>query len=68
MVNLGTPAAGSIPPSANEVVIESQASGAGRAARRQRIQQLRENIETGQYCISAGDLADALLRSARHAN
>jgi len=68
MVNLGTSAADSIPPSANEVVVESQVLGAERAARRQRIQHLRETIETGQYCISAGDLADALLRAARRAN
>ena len=68
MVNLGTLAAGSIPPSANEVVVESQSPGAGRMARRERIQRLREAIEHGQYCISAGDLADALLRLARQAN
>ena len=68
MVNFGTSAAGSIPPSANEAVVEASAPSAGRAARRQRIQRLREAVESGQYCVSAGDLADALLRSARQAN
>ena len=68
MVNLGTSAAGSIPPSANEVVVESQSRGAGRAGRSQRIQQLRVAIENGQYSVSACDLADAVLRSARQAN
>jgi flagellar biosynthesis anti-sigma factor FlgM len=68
MVNFGTSVAGSIPPSANEVVLEASAPGAGREVRRQRIQQLREAIEGGQYRVSADDLADALLRSARQAN
>jgi anti-sigma28 factor (negative regulator of flagellin synthesis) len=68
MVNFGTSAAGSIPPSANEVVLEVSANGAHHDARRQRIHQLREAIEGGQYCVSAADLADAILRAARQAN
>jgi anti-sigma28 factor (negative regulator of flagellin synthesis) len=68
MVNLGTSAAGSIPPSANEVVVESSAPSAGRVARCQRIRRLREAIENGQYCVAAADLADALVRSARQPN
>ena len=65
MVNFGTSAAGSIPPSANEVVLEASAPGAQHEPRRHRIQQLREAIESGQYRVSAADLADALLRTAR---
>jgi anti-sigma28 factor (negative regulator of flagellin synthesis) len=40
----------------------------GGEVRQQRVRQLREAIEGGQYRISAGDLADALLRAARQAN
>ena len=68
MVNSATLATGSIPPSANEVVLEVSAQAAQHEARRNRIQQLREAIEGGQYRVSAGDLADALLRCARQAN
>lgn len=68
MVNSGTSAAGSIPLSVNEVVLETRASGTQHEPRRHRIQQLREGIESGQYRVSAGDLADALLRTARQAN
>ena len=68
MVNSGTSAAGSMPPSANEVVLAAPAPGAQREPRRHRIQRLREAIESGQYRVSAGDLADVLLRAARQAN
>lgn len=68
MVNFGTSAAASIPPSANEVVFAAPAPGAQHEPRRRRIQQLREAIESGQYRVSADDLADALLRTARQAN
>ena len=68
MVNFGTAAAGSIPLSVNEVVLEAPASRAQTELRRHRIQCLREAIESGQYHVAAGDLADALLRAARHAN
>ena len=68
MVNFGTSAAGSIPPSANEVVFEAPAFHAQAEFRRQRIRQLRDAIEGGPYHVSAGDLADAILRAARHAN
>jgi anti-sigma28 factor (negative regulator of flagellin synthesis) len=66
MVNFATSAAGSIPPSANEVVLK--ASAIGGEVRRQRVRQLREAIEGGQYRISTGDLADALLGAAHQAN
>lgn len=68
MVNFGTSAAASIPPSANEVLVEASAPGSERVARRERIQQLRDAIESGQYSVSAGNVADALLRSGRKAN
>ena len=68
MVNPGTSTAASIPPPANEVALETTASAAPRELRRQRIHWLREAIENGQYSVSAGDLADALLRSGREAN
>ena len=68
MVNSATLATGSIPPSATEVVLERPVPKAERELRRRRIQQLREAIESGQYRVSAGDLADALLRCARQAN
>jgi anti-sigma28 factor (negative regulator of flagellin synthesis) len=68
MVNFATPAAGSIPPSANVVAIDASAPSAGREGRRQRIQQLREAIGNGHYRVSADDLADAILRAARQAN
>jgi anti-sigma28 factor (negative regulator of flagellin synthesis) len=69
MVNFGTSVAGSIPPSAKQVVVETAAaSSAVHAPRRQRIQRLREVIEAGQYRVSAGELADAILRAARSAN
>jgi anti-sigma28 factor (negative regulator of flagellin synthesis) len=67
MVNFATSALGSIPPSANEVVLEAPACSA-HEARRHRIQQLREAIEGGQYRVAAGDLADAILRVSRQAN
>lgn len=67
MVNLGTSAAGSIPPSANEAC-EASAVTTQNDSRRQRIQQLRESIESGQYRVSAHNLADALIRAARQAN
>ena len=67
MVNLGTSATGSIPLSANEAC-EVSAGGTQNESRRQRIQQLRESIEGGQYRVSAHDLADALFRAARRAN
>jgi anti-sigma28 factor (negative regulator of flagellin synthesis) len=67
MVNFATSAAGSIPPSANEVC-EASAGGPQNESRRQRIQQLRESIESGQYRVSAHNLADALFRAARQAN
>jgi anti-sigma28 factor (negative regulator of flagellin synthesis) len=68
MVNFATSALGSIPPSANEVVLEAPACSAQHEARRHRIQQLREAIEGGQYRVAAGDLADAILRVSRQAN
>lgn len=66
MVNFETSATGSIPPSADEFVLE--VPGCERKLRQQRIQRLRERIESGQYRISAADLADAILRAARQAN
>jgi anti-sigma28 factor (negative regulator of flagellin synthesis) len=68
MVNFGTSAAASIPPSANEVVLEASAPTTRREPRRLRVRQLREAIEGGEYRVSAGDLADAILRAARQAN
>jgi anti-sigma28 factor (negative regulator of flagellin synthesis) len=68
MVNFATSAAASIPPSANEVVLEAPAPGAQHEPRRRRIQQLREAIEGGRYRVSTGDLADAILRASRQAN
>ena len=67
MVNFGTSAAASIPPSANEVVLEA-AAAERLESRRLRIRELREAIEGGEYRVSAGDLADAILRAARHSN
>ena len=68
MVNFGTSAAGSIPRAANEVVAEVSARGGLHESRPQRIHQLREVIESGQYRVAAADLADALLRAAHQAN
>lgn len=36
--------------------------------RHQRIAELRDAIRTGEYQVAAGDLADALLATARRAN
>jgi anti-sigma28 factor (negative regulator of flagellin synthesis) len=68
MVNFGTSTAASIPPSAKEVVLATPALSAQHGPRGRRIQQLREAIEGGQYRVSAGDLADAILRVSRQAN
>ena len=68
MVNSATSAAGSIPPSANEVLREASGGSTQNESRCQRIQQLRESIESAQYRVCAHDLADALLRAARQAN
>lgn len=68
MVNFATQATGSIPPSANEVVLEAPASGVQAELRGQRLKRLREAIQSGQYNVAATDLADALLRAARRAN
>jgi anti-sigma28 factor (negative regulator of flagellin synthesis) len=68
MVNFGTSAAGSIPRAANDVIFEAAARGVERHLRPQRIDKLREVIESGQYRVSAADLADSLLRLARQAN
>lgn len=68
MVNFATSAAAAIPRSAREVVLEARVPSAERGLRRLRIQQLREAIESGQYRVSASELADAFLRSARRAN
>jgi anti-sigma28 factor (negative regulator of flagellin synthesis) len=66
MVNFATSIGGSVPPSANEVVLKTPSPSG--ELRRQRIQQLREAIESGQYRVSARDVADALLRAARQTN
>jgi flagellar biosynthesis anti-sigma factor FlgM len=68
MVNFGTSTAASLPPSAKEVVLATPALSAQHEPREHRIQQLREAIEGGQYRVSAGDLADAILRASRQAN
>jgi flagellar biosynthesis anti-sigma factor FlgM len=68
MVNFGTSVEASIPPSAKQVVLEASASSALHEVRRQRIQRLREAIDGGQYRVSAGELADAILRASRQAN
>lgn len=52
-----TEVAASIPPSSPEVEQRSQ-----------RILQLREAIENGEYRVCAGDLAEALLRFVRRSN
>lgn len=48
----------------NEAVVPACSAG----ARRMRIQGLRRAIESGEYHVSAADLADALLRAARSSN
>ena len=68
MVNFGTSAAVSIPLSANEVGLDAPVLSAQHETRLHRIHHLREVIEGGQYRISAGDLADAILRASRQAN
>ena len=68
MVNFGTSAAGSISRGTNDVIFEAVARGVERHLRPQRIDKLREVIESGQYRVSAADLADSLLRTARQAN
>jgi anti-sigma28 factor (negative regulator of flagellin synthesis) len=76
MVNFATTAAGAIPPVANEIANEVANEVVPNAPpadlegklRLQRIRQLREAIESGQYCVAASELADALLRAARRAN
>ena len=68
MMNFATSAAGAIPSLANEVAPNASMPAAQRQLRRQRIRQLREAIDSGQYHVAAGDLADALLRAARQAN
>jgi anti-sigma28 factor (negative regulator of flagellin synthesis) len=68
MMNFATSAAGAIAPLADEVASKAHARREGIELRRLRIQQLREAIESGQYRVSASDLADALLRAARRTN
>ena len=68
MVNFVTSAEDAIPRSTNKVVLDTPVPGAARELRCQRVRQIREAIENGQYRISAAELADALLRAARRAN
>lgn len=68
MMNSAAPATGAIPPSANEGVLGTSALSAQHEQGSERIQRLREVIARGNYHVSAGDLADALLRAARQAN
>ena len=68
MVNFATSTAGSIPHSANEAALETSVPSTERELRYQRIQQLRDAIGSRQYSVSAGELADALLRAARRTN
>ena len=68
MVNFGTSAAGSISRGTNDVIFEAATRGVEHHLRPQRIDKLREVIESGQYRVSAADLADSLLRTARQAN
>ena len=68
MVNFVTSAEGAIPRSTNKVVAETPSPSAPHELRCQRMRQLREAIENGQYHVAAAELADALLRAARSAN
>lgn len=68
MEHLVTPAAATAPTNPIEVAPHIPPSSSDPEQRRRRILALREVIETGEYHVGAGDLADALLRFVRRAN
>jgi anti-sigma28 factor (negative regulator of flagellin synthesis) len=57
-----------LPDSQNRVANESPSLRQSSRARRERLIELRNAIASGEYRVSAANLADALLRSARSAN
>jgi anti-sigma28 factor (negative regulator of flagellin synthesis) len=52
---------------ANDTVLEPLPREEKRE-RLQRVHEIKEAIERGVYCVPAGELADAILRTARRAN
>lgn len=68
MEHLVTSAAAAAQPNRTEVAASIPPSSPEVEQRSQRILQLREAIESGEYRICAGDLADALLRFVRRSN
>jgi len=68
MVDILATVSGAVRPSANDAELEVGTRVHRTQPRQQRIAQLREAIEAGEYRVSAADLADALLRIVRQAN
>lgn len=76
-MNPGTPAPlSALLASSKETVFEAiapaaypgSAADSGPELRHRRILELREAIESGEYCVPASGLADALLGAVRRAN
>ena len=68
MEHLVTPAAATAQPTPTEAAPSIPPLSREPGERRQRILQLREAIENGEYRVAAADLADALLRFVRRSN
>ncbi len=64
MVDVTTSEAIAVRLSANDTVLE----GRTEQDRRRRIHVLREAIDRGEYRVPAGELADAILRTAHRSN
>lgn len=69
MEHVVTPAAATAVPDQTEVAASIPRAASRDAEQRSlRIRELREAIKGGEYRVSPGDLADALLRYVRRAN
>lgn len=68
MEHLVTPATATAAPDQTEVAASIPRSSGDADHRYRRVAELREAIERGEYHVTAGDLADALLRYVRRAN
>jgi anti-sigma28 factor (negative regulator of flagellin synthesis) len=68
MEHLVTEAAATPSSTPTEVAASIPQSSRDREPRRQRMLAVREAIDSGEYRVAAGDLADALLRTLRRAN
>ena len=68
MEHLVTSPEGATAPSITEVVVETSPLSVSGEEHDRRLVKIREAIQSGDYRVSAADLADSLLRCARRAN